>query len=138
MQVKMTSSCRYADPSGPHLPQIDFVEASVVTVSEVLGESILSNGHGTIVANGAPETAVVEPESKDDGLEIESKDEAPSSKAYDNLSPKKQRYVDEYLIDRDETLSAIRAGYSENTAEKRGTALLEDAGVVAAIAEKTQ
>ena len=37
-----------------------------------------------------------------------------------NLTPKQQRFVEEYLIDLNATQSAIRAGYSEKTAQQIG------------------
>ena len=37
-----------------------------------------------------------------------------------NLTPKQQRFVEEYLIDLNATQSAIRAGYSEKTAYSVG------------------
>lgn len=50
------------------------------------------------------------------------------------LTPKQQRFVDEYLIDLNATQAAIRAGYSAKTAEQQGPRLLGYAGVSAAIA----
>ena len=35
-----------------------------------------------------------------------------------NLTPKQQRFVEEYLIDLNATQAAIRAGYSEKTAQQ--------------------
>ena len=40
------------------------------------------------------------------------------------LSPKKERFVDEYLIDLNATQAAIRAGYSKKTASAQGARLL--------------
>ncbi len=37
-----------------------------------------------------------------------------------NLTPKQQRFVEEYLIDLNATQAAIRAGYSEKTANEIG------------------
>ncbi len=138
MKVKITASFRYADPGGPHLPQIDFVEGSVVAVSHELGTSLISNDHGIAVDDDVSEIVVIQPDSKEEGLKIESKDDGKSSEAYDNLSPKKQLFVDQYFIDSDATQAAIRAGYSENTAEMRGAALLEDEDIAAAIAERSE
>ena len=139
MKVKMNGSHRYADPAGPHLPIIDFIDGTVVDVDAKLAESIISNGHGETVLDDVSETAVVEPESKDDGVVVESKDAAPTDEvsAYDNLSPKKQSFVDEYMVDSEGTQAAIRAGYAENSAEMRAVALLAEADVQAAIAEKS-
>ena len=50
------------------------------------------------------------------------------------LTPKQNRFVDEYLIDLNATQAAIRAGYSAKTAHSCGPRLLANAGVAAAIA----
>lgn len=39
----------------------------------------------------------------------------------DNMTPKQKRFCDEYLIDLNATQAAIRAGYSEKTAQQIGT-----------------
>lgn len=49
------------------------------------------------------------------------------------LTPKQQRFVDEYLVDLNATAAARRAGYSAKTAEQQGPRLLGNAGVQAAI-----
>lgn len=41
-----------------------------------------------------------------------------------NLSPKQQRFAEEYLVDLNATQAAIRAGYSEKTAKSQGQRLL--------------
>lgn len=51
------------------------------------------------------------------------------------LPPKRQRFVDEYLIDLNATQAAIRAGYSAGAAKVTGCRLLADANVRSAIAE---
>lgn len=51
------------------------------------------------------------------------------------ITPKQQRFVDEYLIDLNATQAAIRAGYSAKTAEQQGPRLLGNVGVAAAISE---
>jgi len=40
------------------------------------------------------------------------------------LTPKQKRFTEEYLVDMNATKAAIRAGYSENMAEKQGSRLL--------------
>ena len=52
-----------------------------------------------------------------------------------NLTPKQERFVEEYLIDLNATQSAIRAGYSEKTAEQQGYQLLQKTSVLKAIEE---
>lgn len=52
-----------------------------------------------------------------------------------NLTPKQQRFVEEYLIDLNATQSAIRAGYSEKTAQEIGSENLSKPMVAKAIAE---
>lgn len=58
--------------------------------------------------------------------------------AHRPLTPKQQRFVDEYLIDLNATQAAIRAGYSEKTAEQQGYQLLQIPSVSAAIAAASQ
>lgn len=137
MFVKIKESRRYADPGGPHLPQIDFVEGTTVEVCEPLGRSVIANGDGVEVQDNATERAVVQPESKDEGVVVESKDEI-TTDALSKLSPKKRRFVEEYFVDSDETKAAVRAGYSESGAEKQGAKLLQDDDVKEAIAESRQ
>lgn len=40
------------------------------------------------------------------------------------LTDKQQRFVAEYLVDRNATQAAMRAGYSEKTAQQQGSRLL--------------
>lgn len=49
------------------------------------------------------------------------------------LTPKQQRFVEEYLIDLNATQAAIRAGYSEDTANEIGSQNLAKLSVRAAI-----
>ncbi|MCK8787814.1 terminase small subunit [Roseomonas sp. NAR14] len=50
-----------------------------------------------------------------------------------SLTPRQRRFVEEYLRDLNATQAAIRAGYSEATAEQQGPRLLGNAGVATAI-----
>lgn len=52
------------------------------------------------------------------------------------MTPKQQRFVEEYLIDLNATQAAIRAGYSAKTAEQQGFQLLQNTSVAAAVAER--
>lgn len=52
-----------------------------------------------------------------------------------NLTPKQQRFVEEYLIDLNATQSAIRAGYSERTAKSIGQENLTKPDIQKAIQE---
>lgn len=52
-----------------------------------------------------------------------------------NLTPKQQRFVEEYLIDLNATQSAIRAGYSEKTAYSVGHENLKKPEIQKAIEE---
>ncbi len=61
------------------------------------------------------------------------------------LTPKQAAFVQEYLIDLNATQAAIRAGYSEKTANEQGARLLANASIRASInagqnkrAEKTE
>lgn len=51
-----------------------------------------------------------------------------------DLTPKQQRFVDEYLIDLNATQAAIRAGYSEKTANEQGSQLLAKLSISESIA----
>ena len=51
------------------------------------------------------------------------------------LTPRKIRFVQEYLIDLNATQAAIRAGYSAKTANREGTRLLSNDVVAEAVAE---
>ncbi len=50
------------------------------------------------------------------------------------LTPKQQRFVEEYLVDLNAKQAAIRAGYSERSAEVEGSRLLRNAKVAAEVA----
>lgn len=50
-----------------------------------------------------------------------------------NLTPRQQRFVGEYLCDLNATQAAIRAKYSQKTAEVQGCRLLRNAQVAAAV-----
>lgn len=49
------------------------------------------------------------------------------------MTPKQQRFVEEYLIDLNATQAAIRAGYSAKTAMEQGHQLLQKTSVAEAI-----
>ncbi len=51
-----------------------------------------------------------------------------------NLTPKQQRFVEEYLVDFNATQAAIRAGYSEASASSQGYDLLRNPQIEVAIA----
>jgi phage terminase small subunit len=51
------------------------------------------------------------------------------------MTPKQERFVKEYMIDLNATQAAIRAGYSEKTAEQQGYQLLQNTSVSAAVAK---
>ncbi|MCT9255024.1 terminase small subunit [Acinetobacter baumannii] len=55
-----------------------------------------------------------------------------------NLTPKQQRFVEEYLIDLNATQAAIRAGYSEKSAQEIGAENLSKPMVAKAIQEALQ
>jgi len=76
MKIKFEKSCRYAQPDAPHLPIIEFVEGSIVDVVAKLAESIIGNEHGFAVPDDTSERTVIEPKSKEEGVEVESKDDA--------------------------------------------------------------
>jgi len=49
------------------------------------------------------------------------------------LTPKQERFVEEYIVDLNATQAAIRAGYSPKTAEQQGYQLLQNTSVQAGI-----
>lgn len=55
-----------------------------------------------------------------------------------SLTDKQRRFVEEYMLDMNATQAAIRAGYSEQTANQQGPRLLVNVGIAAAIAERQQ
>lgn len=54
------------------------------------------------------------------------------------MTPKQQRFVEEYLIDLNATQAAIRAGYSEDTAHSIGHENLSKPEIASAIAERRE
>ena len=52
-----------------------------------------------------------------------------------NLTPKQQRFVDEYLIDLNATQAYIRAGFSAELANTNAVKLLQNTTIAKAIAE---
>lgn len=64
--------------------------------------------------------------------------EMEAAMAYKDLTPKQQRFVDEYIVDLNAKRAAIRAGYSEKTAEVQGCRLLSYAKVQEAVRERTE
>jgi phage terminase small subunit len=54
-------------------------------------------------------------------------------KTQDELTPRQQSFVQEYLIDLNATQAAVRAGYSPRTAEQQGSRLLSNVKVSSAI-----
>ncbi len=59
-----------------------------------------------------------------------------NSDAYLRLPPKRQRFVDEYVIDFNGTQAAIRAGYSKKTADRQAEQLLRILEVKQAVEAK--
>lgn len=55
--------------------------------------------------------------------------------AYEDLKPKQKQFVDQFLVDLNATQAAIRAGYSEATAEQGGAQLYRNIKIRAAIDE---
>jgi hypothetical protein len=49
------------------------------------------------------------------------------------MTPRQQRFVEEYLVDLNATQAAVRTGYSAYTANEQGARLLANASVAAAI-----
>lgn len=51
------------------------------------------------------------------------------------LTPKQERFIDEYLVDLNATQAATRAGYSAKTANEQGARLLANVSVRSALSE---
>jgi phage terminase small subunit len=49
------------------------------------------------------------------------------------MTPRQQRFVDEYLLDLNATQAAIRAGYRARTAEQQGPRLLGNVEIATAV-----
>ena len=58
--------------------------------------------------------------------------------AKNKLTAKRDRFCQEYVIDCNATQAAIRAGYSEKTANEQGARLLANVSVKNRIAEQLQ
>lgn len=56
--------------------------------------------------------------------------------AYSKLSPKRQRFVDEYVADFNGTQAAIRAGYAPKAANEQAARLLANTSVKEAVEER--
>lgn len=56
----------------------------------------------------------------------------------EKLTDKQQRFIDEYLLDLNATRAAIRAGYSERTAQEQSSRLLSNVIISARIQERKQ
>ena len=54
------------------------------------------------------------------------------------LTPRQQRFIDEYMVDLNATQAAIRAGYSAKTARSQGQRLLTNVDVSAVIRERQE
>ncbi len=54
------------------------------------------------------------------------------------LTPKQERFVAEYMVDLNGTQAAIRAGYSEKTANEQASRLLANVKIADAVAKKQQ
>lgn len=54
------------------------------------------------------------------------------------LTPRQQRFCDEYLIDLNATQAAIRAGYSKKTAKEQGSRLLSNVNIKSYIDERLE
>ncbi len=52
------------------------------------------------------------------------------------MSPKQQRFAEEYVVDHNATQAAIRAGYSPKTAYSQGQRLLKNVEVAEAVRAK--
>ena len=67
-----------------------------------------------------------------------SKDAIQGSRIYRRLTPKEQRFVEEYAIDLNGTQAAIRAGYSPKTARSIASETLQRPAVKAATQRRSE
>lgn len=81
---------------------------------------------------GVAASAKKPPQKREAKAAAEKKDSS-TSNADKALSPKQQRFVDEYLVDLNATQAAIRAGYSRDTAGSIGHENLKKPEIQAAI-----
>lgn len=54
------------------------------------------------------------------------------------LTPKQQRFIEEYLVDLNATQAAIRAGYSKNGAVTAASRCMANVNILAVLAEKRE
>ena len=54
------------------------------------------------------------------------------------MTPRQQRFIDEYLLDLNATQAAVRAGYSPRTANEQSARLLANASIAAAVQSAQQ
>lgn len=72
----------YAHQGSPHLPHVNLVEGEEIEVSDSMADSIIANEHGHL-ADEVPEkveTKVVEPESKEEGMKVDDKEQGKKGK----------------------------------------------------------
>lgn len=58
--------------------------------------------------------------------------------AYESLNIRQRKFVDEYIITGNATQSAIKAGYSEKTAESQASRLLSNVKISSALKERSE
>lgn len=66
------------------------------------------------------------------------KEEVTPDDPYLQLSPRRQRFVDEYMIDLCQSKAAARAGYSDKTARAQASLIMRDPIVQAAVRKRMQ
>jgi phage terminase small subunit len=66
-------------------------------------------------------------------MDVEARSSLPKGAKKPGLTPKQERFVQEYLVDLNATQAAIRAGYSLNTAAQHAARLVRNVKVSAAI-----
>lgn len=70
----------YAYPGRPDFPNIQLVAGEELDVPDLTADSVVANGHGRLVESDNVETPSVQPESKDKGLKVESKEQPEKAK----------------------------------------------------------
>jgi len=76
-RIKATKTIPYAHDGAPHLDHVNLVEGEEIEVTDSMALSIIANEHGHLADSVADtvENKVVEPESKEKGLDVDDKEQ---------------------------------------------------------------
>ena len=81
-RIKADKTIPYAHHRAPHLPHVQLVEGEEIDVDDAMADSIIANEHGHLVDSVSEnvETKVVEPESKEQGMNVDDKEKPGKNK----------------------------------------------------------